>query len=43
LKLSNYYINSWFGEVKLQNLGIYLCTGLIGIMFLSAAYMGAIL
>jgi ech hydrogenase subunit A len=43
LKLSNYYMNSWFGEVKLQNLGIYLCTGLIGIMFLSAAYRGAIL
>jgi ech hydrogenase subunit A len=43
LKLSNYYITPWFGEVKLQNLGIYLCTGLIGIMFLSAAYMGAIL
>jgi ech hydrogenase subunit A len=43
LKLSNYYITPWFGEVKLQNLGIYLCTGLIGIMFLSAAYMGAVL
>jgi ech hydrogenase subunit A len=43
MKLSNYYINSWFGEVKLQTLGIYLCTGLIGIMFVSAAYVGAII
>jgi len=43
MKLSNYYINSWFGEVKLQMLGIYLCTGLIGIMVLTAAYAGAII
>jgi ech hydrogenase subunit A len=43
MKLSNYYITSWFGEVKLQTLGIYLCTGLIGIMFVSAAYVGAII
>lgn len=42
MKLSNYYLNSWFGEVKLHTLGIYLCTGLIGIMFLTAAYVGAI-
>jgi ech hydrogenase subunit A len=43
MKLSNYYMNSWFGEVKLHTLGIYLCTGLIGIMFLTAAYVGAII
>jgi ech hydrogenase subunit A len=43
MKLSNYYINSWFGEVKLQTLGIYICTGLIGIMFVTAAYAGAII
>jgi ech hydrogenase subunit A len=43
MKLSNYYINSWFGEVKLQTLGIYLCTGLIGVMVLTAAYAGAII
>ena len=43
MKLSNYYITSWFGEVKLQTLGIYLCTGLIGIMFVTAAYAGAII
>ena len=43
MKLSNYYINSWFGEVKLQMLGIYLCTGLIGIMVLTAAYAAAII
>jgi ech hydrogenase subunit A len=42
LKLSNYYITPWFGEVKLQTLGIYLCTGLIGIMFVTAAYVGVI-
>lgn len=43
LKLSNYYLISWFGEVRLQTIGIYLCTGLIGIMFLTAAYTGAII
>jgi ech hydrogenase subunit A len=43
MKLSNYYMSSWFGEVKLHTLGIYLCTGLIGIMFLTAAYVGAII
>ena len=43
LKLSNYYMNSWFGEIKLQTLGIYLCTGLIGIMFITAAYAGVII
>ena len=43
MKLSNYYINSWFGEIRLQTLGIYICTGLIGIMFVSAAYVGAII
>jgi ech hydrogenase subunit A len=43
MKLSNYYMNSWFGEVRLHTLGIYLCTGLIGIMFLTAAYVGVIL
>jgi ech hydrogenase subunit A len=43
MKLSNYYMNSWFGEVKLHTLGIYLCTGLIGVMFLTAAYVGAII
>jgi len=43
MKLSNYYITSWFGEVKLQTLGIYLCTGLIGIMFVTAAYAGAVI
>jgi ech hydrogenase subunit A len=43
LKLSNYYMTPWFGEVKLRTLGIYLCTGLIGIMFLTAAYVGAII
>jgi len=43
MKLSNYYMNSWFGEIKLHTLGIYLCTGLIGIMFLTAAYVGAII
>ncbi len=43
LKLSNYYITPWFGEVKLQTLGIYLCTGLIGIMFVTAAYVGVII
>jgi len=43
MKLSNYYISPWFGEVKLQTLGIYICTGLIGIMFVMAAYAGVII
>ena len=43
MKLSNYYISPWFGEVKLQTLGIYICTGLIGIMFVTAAYAGVII
>jgi hypothetical protein len=42
MKLSNYYLNSWFGEVKLRTFGIYLCTGLIGIMFIMAVYAGVI-
>jgi ech hydrogenase subunit A len=43
LKLSNYYMNSWFGEARLQILGIYLCTGLIGMMFILAANAGAVI
>jgi ech hydrogenase subunit A len=43
MKLSNYYMSPWFGEVKLQTLGIYICTGLIGIMFVTAAYAGVII
>ena len=42
MKLSNYYLNSWFGEVKLRRIGIYLCTVLIGIMFIMAVYAGVI-
>jgi ech hydrogenase subunit A len=42
MKLSNYYLNSWFGEIKLRRIGIYLCTGLIGIMFIMAVYAGVI-
>ena len=41
-KLSNYYLTSWFGEVKLQTLGVYLCTGLIAVMFLAGTYAGLI-
>jgi ech hydrogenase subunit A len=43
MKLSNYYISPWFGDVKLQTIGIYICTGLIGIMFVTAAYAGVII
>ena len=42
-KLSNYYLTSWFGEVKLQTLGVYLCTGLIAIMFVAGTYAGVII
>jgi hypothetical protein len=41
-KLSNYYLTSWFGEVKLQTLGVYVCTGLIAVMFVAGTYAGVI-
>ncbi|MFA5221159.1 MAG: proton-conducting transporter membrane subunit [Methanoregula sp.] len=42
-KLSNYYLTSWFGEVKLQTLGVYVCTGLIAVMFVAGTFTGVIL
>lgn len=41
-KLSNYYLMSWFGEVKLHTLGVYVCTGLIAVMFVAGTYTGVI-
>jgi len=35
VELSNYYLESMFGEKKLKTLGIYLCTGIIAIMFIA--------
>ncbi len=43
MALSNYYMTSWFGERRLRILGIYLCTGLIAVMFIVVSYSGAIL
>lgn len=43
VKLSNYYLIPWFGEVRLQTIGVYLCTAVIAIMFVSGAYTGVIL
>jgi ech hydrogenase subunit A len=43
MKLSNYYLISWFGESRLRNVGIYICTGLIAVMFIMVSYPGAIL
>lgn len=41
--LSNYYLQDWFGEVKLRTWGIWLCSGLIGIMFIATVLPGVVL
>jgi hypothetical protein len=38
--MSNYYLTSWFGEAKLRPLGVWLCSALIGIMFIAAVFRG---
>ncbi len=43
MSLSNYYLISWFGESRLRNMGIYICTGLIAVMFIMVSYTGVIL
>jgi len=42
MELSNYYLESIFGEKKLKTLGIYLCTAIIGIMFVAIFAMGVL-
>jgi ech hydrogenase subunit A len=41
--LSNYYLQDYFGEAKLKTWGIWLCSALIGIMFVAAALRGVFL
>jgi ech hydrogenase subunit A len=41
--LSNYYLQDYFGEAKLNTWGIWLCTALIGIMFVATALRGVLL
>ncbi|MFA6224737.1 MAG: proton-conducting transporter membrane subunit [Methanoregula sp.] len=41
--LSNYYLHEYFGETKLRTAGIWLCSALIGIMFVATALRGVIL
>jgi ech hydrogenase subunit A len=41
--LSNYYLHDWFGETKLKTWGIWLCSGLIGIMFVATVLSGVLL
>jgi ech hydrogenase subunit A len=41
--LSNYYLHDWFGEPKLKTAGIWICSGVICIMFAATVLKGVIL
>ena len=41
--LSNYYLHEYFGETKLRSAGIWICSAIIGIMFIATALRGVIL
>jgi len=41
--LSNYYLHEYFGETKLRTAGIWICSAIIGIMFVATALRGVIL
>ena len=41
--LSNYYLHEFFGETKLRTAGIWVCSAIIGIMFIATAFRGVIL
>jgi ech hydrogenase subunit A len=41
--LSNYYLHDWFGETKLRTAGIWICSIVIGIMFVSTVVVGVVL
>jgi ech hydrogenase subunit A len=40
--LSNYYLQDYFGEAKLKTWGVWLCSALIGIMFIVTAMRGVL-
>ena len=41
--LSNYYLHEYFGEAKLRPAGIWICSAIIGIMFIATALRGVFL
>jgi len=41
--LSNYYLHEYFGEMKLRSAGIWICSAIIGIMFIATALRGVFL
>jgi ech hydrogenase subunit A len=41
--LSNYYLHEYFGEKKLRTAGIWICSAIIGIMFVATALRGVFL
>ncbi len=41
--LSNYYLHEFFGEAKLRTAGIWICSAIIGIMFIATALRGVFL
>jgi ech hydrogenase subunit A len=41
--LSSYYLHEYFGETKLKTAGIWLCSAIIGIMFIATALRGVFL
>ncbi|MEI7648245.1 MAG: proton-conducting transporter membrane subunit [Methanomicrobiales archaeon] len=41
--LSNYYLHEYFGETKLRTAGIWICSAIIGIMFIATALRGVFL
>ncbi|MFA5332432.1 MAG: proton-conducting transporter membrane subunit [Methanoregula sp.] len=43
VKLANYYLSPWFGEARLKRTGIYLCSGIIVLMFAATLATGVIL
>ncbi|HVN73976.1 MAG TPA: proton-conducting transporter membrane subunit [Methanoregula sp.] len=43
MELSNYYLDSWFGEAKLKKIGIGLCTAILAVMFIAVALRGVVL
>ncbi len=41
--LSNYYLHEYFGETKLRTAGVWICSAVIGVMFIATVLRGVIL
>ncbi|NLD57239.1 MAG: NADH-quinone oxidoreductase subunit L [Methanomicrobiales archaeon] len=41
--LSNYYLQDWFGEMRLKHWGIWICSAMIALMVASAVFKGVVL